>query len=38
MLLVEGKSIRTVTSEELGLTPWPQASLEWMETCVLPFL
>lgn len=38
MLLVEGKSIRTVTADELDLTPWPVASLDWMETCVLPFL
>ena len=38
LLLVEGKSIRTVTSDELGLVPWPTASWEWMSTFVLPFL
>ena len=38
MLLVEGKSVRAVTSEELDLNPWPTAISDWMDTNVLPFL
>ena len=38
MLLVEGKSVRAVTSEELGLDPWSTAISDWMDTNVLPFL
>lgn len=38
MLLAEGRSVRAVTDEELGLAPWPLAVCDWMETCVLPFL
>lgn len=38
MLLVEGKSIQPITSDMLGIEPWPEASLEWMTTFVLPFL
>lgn len=38
MLLAEGKSVRTVTSEELGLDPWPVAISNWMDTSVLPFV
>ena len=38
MVLVEGRSARAVSSEELGLGPWGQAACDWMETFVLPFL
>ena len=38
MLLVDGKSVRAVTAEDLGLDPWPIAIFEWMDTSVLPFL
>ena len=38
MLLVEGRSVRAVGGEELGLEPWGPSACDWMETFVLPFL
>lgn len=38
MLLVEGRSVRAVGGEELGLEPWGPSARDWMETFVLPFL
>ena len=38
MLLVDGKTIRTVSDEELGVRPWRLSVWEWMTTYVLPFL
>ena len=38
MLLVDGKTIRAVTDDELGMQPWQSAVWDWMTTSVLPFL
>lgn len=38
MLLVDGKSISTVTPESLGLGTWGMISWDWMDSSVLPFL
>ena len=38
MLLVEGRSARAVSSEELGLKPWGPAVFAWAKAYVRPFL
>ena len=38
MVLVDGRTIHTVTSEEVGIEPWAPAVWDWMTTRVLPFL
>lgn len=38
MLLVDGKTVRTVTPESLGMDSWGAMSWDWMMACVMPFL
>ena len=38
LLLVEGRSVRAVSGEELGLKPWGPAVFSWAEAYVRPFL
>lgn len=37
MLLVEGRSVRAVTDDELGLEPWPFAVSEWVDASIPSF-